>query len=117
MTSFFIRHFGTRYHCCLLIFLVGCLAGWSQQRQETPASRATTTLIEFTIVALDGKGNPVTDLTKQEISITENGRPREVAFVRFDGGGTEKTPPSDPLPIGIFTNRPEHTPGPSRNLT
>ena len=108
MTSFFISF--------LLMPLASCLAGWGQQRPETPTPRATTTLIEFTIVALDGKGNPVSDLKKEAISITENGRPREVAYFRFEGGGTEKTPPLEPLPPGVFTNRPEQTPGPTRNL-
>jgi VWFA-related protein len=84
--------------------------------QETPTFRATTTLIEFTFIALDRKGNPVTDLTKEEISITEKGKAREVVFFRFEGG-TGETPRPEGLPPGIFSNRSEVTPGPPRNVT
>lgn len=47
--------------------------------------RAGTTLVEFTIVALDDKGNPVTDLTREDLVVTEQGQPREVVFFRFEG--------------------------------
>jgi VWFA-related protein len=83
--------------------------------QEQPTFRAGTTLVEFTFVATDGKGNPVTDLAKEEILVTENGRPRELAFFRFEGRYTPVR--SQPLPSGEFTNRGEFTPGAARNVT
>jgi VWFA-related protein len=101
--------------CCSVILLLTVLPCPAQQA-ETPTFRTGTTLIEFTIVALDSKGNPVTDLKKEEIAITENGEPREVAVFRFEGGG-EELPPPEPLPPGLFSNRPEYTPGMPRNIT
>src|SRR5712691_11858881 len=95
-----------------LPFLGICLVCAGQQQ---PTFRAGTTLVEFTFVATDGKGNPVTDLTKEEILVTENGRPRELAFFRFEGRYTPVRPP--PLPPGKFTNRGEFTPGAARNVT
>jgi VWFA-related protein len=96
-----------------------------QPRGDTPTFRAKTTLIEFTIVAVDGRGRPVVNLTRDDIAIAEDNQPRDVAFFRFDGaglgeGGTESaaaTGPREALPPGIFTNRPEYMPGPPRNLT
>src|SRR5918992_5697754 len=73
------------------------------QDPPTPTFRAGTTLIEFTFVALDAQGNPVTDLTKDDIVITENGQPRVVEFFRFDGAPPQPSPAK--LPAGHYTNR------------
>jgi VWFA-related protein len=71
--------------------------------------------VEFTVVATDSKGNPVTDLTKEDILISEKGHPREVAFFQFEGGDIPSR--SQTLPTGEFTNRAEFSPGPARNIT
>jgi VWFA-related protein len=105
-------------------------AGASGHSQHAPAAgqaptlRVETTLVEFTIVATDGRGRPVTDLKPEEISILEDGEPRPVAFFRYEGpiggeaGGEGPSPAKpDPLPPGIFTNRAEYSPGPPRTLT
>src|SRR5438132_12649595 len=97
-------------------FLIGLAAGIfcpAQVVEQVPTFRAETTLVEFTIVALGSKGNPVTDLKKEEISVADNGRNRELSALRFDGAQTHATPalaPPAPLPPGAFSNRPEHTP-------
>jgi VWFA-related protein len=102
--------------CCAAILLLTVLPCPAQQT-ETPTFRTGTTLIEFTIVALDNKGNPVTDLRKEEITILENAEPRDVAIFRFEGGGDDDAPSPAPLPSGLFSNRPEYTPGMPRNIT
>ena len=82
--------------------------------------RAGTTLVEFTIVAMDEQGRPVTDLKQNEISIIQNGKPQPVAFFRFEGAafGPDATEPKrEPIAPGLFTNRPEYFPGPARNVT
>ena len=90
------------------------------QQQSTPIFRAGTTLVEFTIVATDQAGQPVTDLKQEDIAILQNGKPQPVAFFRFEGdalapGGVE--PPREQITPGLFTNRPEYSPGPARNVT
>src|SRR5688500_16887327 len=78
--------------------------------QTTPIFRAGTTLVEFTIVATDQKGQPVTDLTQSEITIVQNEKPQPVAFFRFEGsafGPDAAEPKREPIAPGIFTNRPE----------
>ena len=89
-------------------------------QQPTPIFRAGTTLVEFTIVATDGSGRPVTDLKQDEITILQNSKPQPVAFFRFEGsafvpGVIEPQPES--IAPGIFTNRTEYSPGPARNVT
>ncbi len=88
--------------------------------QTAPIFRAGTTLVEFTIVATDQRGQPVTDLTQNEIAILQNGKPQPVAFFRFEGsafGPDAVEHVREPIPPGLFTNRPEYSPGPARNVT
>jgi VWFA-related protein len=86
---------------------------------QVPTFRAGTTLVEFTVVALDGKGNPVIDLTQADLALTDRGERREIAFFRFDGSGTPQdlAAPLPPLSPGFVTNRPEYQPEPQRNVT
>jgi VWFA-related protein len=83
---------------------------------QPPTFRTTTRLVELTVTALDKKGLPVTDLRLEDFVIQDNGKPRPVTFLEYDGA-----PPVDadplPLPTGVFTNRVEFTPGPARNIT
>ena len=85
------------------------------QDPPTPTFRAGTTLIEFTIVARDSQGNPIVDLTKDDIVVTENGEPRAVEFFRFDGAPPQPSPKA--LPPGHFTNRFETSPNAARHIT
>jgi len=79
-------------------------------QESTPIFRTGTTLVEFTIVATDERGQPVTDLKQNEISIIQNGKPQAVAFFRFEGSafgpGAVETK-HEPIAPGIFTNRTE----------
>lgn len=85
------------------------------QDPPTPTFKTGTTLIEFTVVVRDDKGNPVVDLTKDDLVVTENGQPREVEFFRFDGAPPQ--PSTMELPPGHFTNRFESSPNAARHIT
>lgn len=94
--------------------------GFGEAGQSAPIFRAGTTLVEFTIVATDQKGQPVTDLKQSEITIVQNGKPQPVAFFRFEGsafGPDAVEPVRESIAPGIFTNRSEYAPGPARNVT
>ncbi|RPI55655.1 MAG: VWA domain-containing protein, partial [Acidobacteria bacterium] len=101
--------------------VLGAAVVHTYARQEsTPIFRAGTTLVEFTIVATDNSGRPVTDLTQSEIAVLQNGKPQPVAFFRFEGsafGPDAAEPRREPIAPGIFTNRSEYSPGPARNVT
>ena len=96
----------------------------SVEGQETPVPtfRAGTTLIELTLVATDEKGQPVTDLRQNELEIIERGKPRPIEFFRFDGaalvsGAKQAEQPRESIAPGVFSNRPEYSAGPPRNIT
>ena len=101
----------------LLVFAPLLAAGHAQAPPEAPTFRAGTTLIELTVVITDADAHPVVDLKREDLVITEGGKPRDIAFFHYEGA-----PPSairvrtEPLPAGIFTNRPEYAPGPPRNI-
>src|SRR5260221_2473658 len=88
---------------------------WAQTAAQ-PTFRASTTLVEFTVVVQDRNGNPVTDLKQDEITIMEGARQRDVAFFRFEGG-QDIRPSTATLAKGMFSNRPEYTHGAPRNIT
>ena len=85
-------------------------------QDQTPVFRAESTLVEFTLIAIDKDGNPVTDLKKEEIVVKDKGRPRDLAVFRYEGGEQQRIVPPE-LPTGIFTNSPDLTPGAPRNVT
>jgi VWFA-related protein len=92
------------------------------QQPAAPVFRTGTTLVEFTIVATDQQGRPVTDLKQDEIEVIDRGKPRQVDFFRFEGapfapGAKPVEERRESVAPGIFTNRPEHSPGPARNVT
>ena len=100
------------------VLAAGSISGRAQQ-PTPPTFRAGTTLVDFTVVAVDKRGNPVVDLRKDEVSIVEDESTREVAFFQFEGkpvSGRAAAVSSTPLPPGTFTNRPEHAPNAPRNL-
>lgn len=103
---------------CVSWLLVLPLAALSaQSSSDTPTFRAGTTLVEFTVVVTGEDGKPITDLKREDFAVVEQGRERDIAFFQYEGA-----PPSairirtEPLPRGIFTNRPEYAPGPPRNI-
>jgi len=102
------------------IFAALAFAQGSGAGQTAPIFRAGTTLVEFTIVATDQRGQPVTDLQQNEIAIVQNGKPQPVAFFRFEGSAFAPDavePVRESIAPGIFTNRVEYAPGPARNVT
>jgi VWFA-related protein len=100
-----------------LVAALSSLEAQAPDRQAPPVFRTGTTLVEFTMIALDGRGRPVVDLQKEEISVREEGQPRDVAFFRFEGGADRPDRPIERLPAGLFSNRAEYVPGPPRHVT
>src|SRR5687767_8295136 len=97
----------TRTHRLSVAALYSFVVFPSSLFAQAPTFRTGTTLVEFTIVALDGDGNPITDLTKDEVVLTDSGRTRDIAFFRFDGDAPAVS--SAPRPVlapGFVTNRP-----------
>jgi VWFA-related protein len=76
----------------------------AQPQSDTATIRSTTRLVQVSVVALDNHGNPVTGLTKDDFSVSDEGHPQPISIF------TAETPasaalPAMPLPPNTFTNR------------
>ena len=109
----------TRLLAALCVCAVGAVRHAQNQPPGPPTFRTAQTLVEFTVVATDARGNPVADLRQDELSISDNGKARPIAFFRFEGAPAAPAAnraATTPLSRGIFSNRSENTPGPPRNI-
>lgn len=72
---------------------------------------ADTRVVQIDVVVTDSHGKPVTDLAKQDFTVTDNGKLRSIDIFSVNHGQSEPSlaPPAKPLPPGVFSNR---KPGP-----
>jgi VWFA-related protein len=91
-----------------LLILTTITALFAQQTPQTPDApvvlKAATRLVQVSVIAQDGKGQPVTDLKKSDFRIKVNGKEQPISIFSLDSNGAlpqgeEKLPPS------VFTNR------------
>ena len=82
--------------------------------------KATTHLVQISVIAQDGKGQPVTDLKKEEFLVKVNGKEQPVKVFSVDSNialpssGPQK---GDQLPSNVFSNRIEVAPGQKSSIT
>jgi len=93
-----------------LFLVLGLLAAG----QETPVFRIGTRLVELNVVVVGKDGRPLKDLTEEDFEVLEGGKAKPLAF--FNPAGAEPAP-SEALPPGVFSNRPEYAKAPPRSLT
>jgi VWFA-related protein len=77
-----------------------------------PTMHAEARVVEIDVVVSDSHGKPVTDLTKQDFTITDEGKPRPIDIFAIENTGANRsqttpsvTPPSQALPPHVFSNR------------
>jgi VWFA-related protein len=105
----------------LLVFLIISALLAQQQPAAHPDQppvvlKATTRLVQVSVIAQDGKGQPVTDLKKEDFRIKVNGKDQPIKIFSMDSAGAlpkgeEKLPPN------IFTNRMDVKPGQQSSVT
>lgn len=90
-----------------------------EAQPEAPLFRAGTKLVEVTVTVRDRKGSAVPGMRASDFTVLDGGKPRPVAFFRFDGA------PEAPLaaagkprpPAGVYTNRGDVSGGAPLNIT
>jgi VWFA-related protein len=94
--------------CLIAILLSAQAPPPTSSAQNTPAAqppafRVSTRLVEVSVVVHDSHGDPVSDLKKEDFTITERGKPQAISF--FSMASADRTDaPSVPLPPHIFSN-------------
>ena len=82
-----------------------------QAKQEPPVVRVTTRLVQVNVIVQDRKGEPVTDLTRDDFTLLDQGQPQIVST--FSVESLRTLPTAQPAPPNVFSNRFEqktHTP-------
>src|SRR5437870_2167236 len=79
--------------------------------QSPPAIKVTTHLVQVNVVVHGKKNEPLTDLTKNDFTILDNGHPQEIAtFAMESSRPADVKKPNVVLPPNTFTNRTEIRP-------
>jgi len=68
-----------------------------------PSIRSTTRLVQVSVVAVDKSGNPVTGLSKEDFSVSDQGAPQTISI--FSAESPAPAVPVHLLPANAFTNR------------
>jgi VWFA-related protein len=91
-----------------------CAVALLAQSPKTPVFRSNTQLVELSVVAVDKKGNPVTDLKADEIEIRDGSERREAAIFRLEGLPTPVKPERGKGLV--FSNYAERAPGSEKHV-
>ncbi len=106
-----------------MIYEIIALLMLAVAQNQTPSFHVASRLVDVTVVALDKNGNPVTNLTKDDFALFDNGKPRLLSLCRYEGGTPSNAPQAAvepkpaPLPQFVFTNRVEAGIEEDRNIT
>ncbi len=74
-----------------------------QAKQEPPVVRVTTRLVQVSVIVQDKKGEPVTDLTRDDFTLLDQGQPQMVST--FSVESLRTLPAAKPAPPNVFSNR------------
>jgi VWFA-related protein len=72
--------------------------------QPVTTIKATTRVVQVSVVVRDKNGQPVSGLTRDDFTLLDKGDPQKVALFAQEGG-TQPVVAPKPLPAGIYTNR------------
>jgi len=82
-------------------------------QSDSTVIRVTSHLILVDVVATDSKGVPISDLKREDFSLTEDGRPQKVSQFSFYQGRLERPTPvaasAEEEAASIVSNRPRFT--------
>jgi VWFA-related protein len=73
------------------------------ETQQPEVIRSSTRLVQLSVIAQDGKGEPITSLKKEDFTVLDEGKPQSIAF--FSCGAPPAASPPPALLPNYFTNR------------
>lgn len=103
--SFFARRV---LHFSFLFLTVAVLFGQTQPDtyQSLETLKANTRLVVVDVVATDSHGQPVTDLTRDDFAMLEQGQSQRISHFSFQHPGAALLPAVRSLPPNVVTNAP-----------
>jgi len=100
--------------CSLSLAFASAPGPQSAPGQVTPL-RVTTRLVEVNVVVQDKKGEAITDLTRDDFEVSEQGKAQAISVFSIESNRTA-IGRAEALPANTFSNMPSRT-GASQNLT
>ena len=88
----------------------------AQEPSAPVVLKSTTRLVQVSVIAQDGKGQPVTDLKKEDFRVKVNGKDQPIKIFSMDSSGALPQGEAK-LPPNVFTNRMEVKPGQQYSVT
>lgn len=68
----------------------------SARAQESPTIKVESKLVLVDLIALDGAGNPVTDLTRDDVEVSEDGKSVQISFFEMRHPALRQRPADNP---------------------
>ncbi|MCL4795165.1 MAG: VWA domain-containing protein [Bryobacteraceae bacterium] len=96
------------------IAVICVTVGLAAAQDETPTFRTGARLVEVTVSVTGRDGQPVAGLRREDFTVTDRRRQREIAFFQYEGEA--QTPAPRLLAPGQFSNRTELLGDRSRNV-
>ena len=96
----------------LFLLVASCQRCQGQQPQEpnsvgqTSAIKSEVRIVLVDVVATQGKGETVGGLHKEDLKVTEDGRPQAISFFEEHAGGKVSAVALPPMPPDVYTNYP-----------
>ncbi len=87
-----------------------------QPSQPPVVFKSTTRLVQVNVVVHDHKGEPISDLKKEDFTVSEKGKPQQIAFFSMESSDKLASPPAK-LPPNIFSNRLQERTGVPASVT
>jgi VWFA-related protein len=100
--------------CCLTLTFAAGPGPQSAPGQVTPL-RVTTRLVQVNVVVQDKKGEAITDLTRDDFEVSEQGKTQAISAFSIESNRTA-IGRAEGLPLNTFSNMPSRA-GASQNLT
>jgi VWFA-related protein len=93
----------------LAVFSIQAQAPQSQtpnSASQEPTIKSEVRLVLVDVVVTQGKGEPVVGLHKEDLQVSEDGRPQTISFFEEHTGGTVSAVALPPTPPDVYTNYP-----------
>ncbi len=88
----------------------GTTQGSAQNKPESGVLRVTTRLVQVNVVVQDKKGQPVSDLTREDFTVLDQGQQQTISTFSVESSHILPAP-AEPQPSNLFSNRYEQKGG------
>ena len=85
-------------------------------QNSAPAIQVTTRLVQIGVIVRD-KNGPVANLTKDDFSVLDRGKPQKISFFSLESSEHTAQPAPEPLPQNTFSDLPQYGSGTVGSIT